>query len=487
MMWRARVGVNNKLSIIFYVSWLLLAAACFYFSISEALFAWLAGDEFILYQTYNNTGWLFSCTKYYYLNTTVNRISADFVGCLMAKNATMFSTPYLGWVCSRLIVYICIPIALSFFLKEIFKIPFKFSLIIALFLSAIVFFVLSNTGWYMYGFDLAIYGTATITFLILSALFPKSVENNHYFIAFCIFYAFNLMSHEGFLVVSGFYILLYGWYHYSFHNRLEKIKKSFPLMVKTVLSNHNSSINNIIADNYLRNTGDKRKLPAILDSIYDPKVPNSIAVRQKQWMDDIYSLYKVFPPEPCISVGSTKNTNGYCYHTYDVTNISKLLAHKKISNPTRIDFNETQNMEIKTPTDNCMVVVDKPTKGEHFIVSNTLSLNKGLNYLIFETKPTTSQLYLYIMGEKRNLFLPWLNSFSTSGTWGLFDNNNTLQPLFSQIENSPNMDKLKVIIYSDMPQKIHLRWQHGFMDKTFFKGFKRDTSSICKAEYGQIM
>ncbi len=234
-------AIRRHLPAIFYTICLILAIICFYFTISEALFSWFFPDELVASQTYHNLGGLWGCTKYYYLHTSINRLSADFGACFMAQTAALFSTPLMGWVFNRLIAYFLIPVSIAFLLKKITKIPLKFSLIAALIISTVALFLITastnaDTGPYSYGVDLAIYGTATITFFILITLFPKSIENKRYFSWFCVIYAVNLMSHEVFLVLSGFFLPLFAWYDYSLNRPTDK-KGSFTVFIKNVLHN----------------------------------------------------------------------------------------------------------------------------------------------------------------------------------------------------------------------------------------------------------
>lgn len=221
--------IQRYLSIVFYLICLILAAGCFYFSISEGLFAWFAPDELAVSSTYHNAG-LLGCINTYYLHTTINRISADLGICLMAKNAVLWGAPFMGWALSRLFFYALIPISMALVLKELVKIPFKFAVILALIISTIGLFILSDGIFYMFGLDLAIYATATITFFLLVALFPRSIENNLCYVLFCLVYSINLSSHEVFLPISGLFIPLFAWYHQAASDH----KQTLALWVKNI-------------------------------------------------------------------------------------------------------------------------------------------------------------------------------------------------------------------------------------------------------------
>lgn len=216
-----------SISGIFYLILLLLAVGCYYFSISDGLFYWFFPDELAASNAYNIYG-IWGCAKSYYLHTTINRITATIGICWMAQTASLFSTPFLGWVFARLIFYAFIPISITYVLKAICHIPLKFSLIIALILSAMALFLVSFDIYYMFGLDLAIYATATISFFVLVALFPSALKYPHYFVLFCIVFAINLNSHEIFLIISGFFIPLFAWYSHSiiepvYKNRLNPL------------------------------------------------------------------------------------------------------------------------------------------------------------------------------------------------------------------------------------------------------------------------
>ncbi len=219
---------------IFHAACLILAVLCFYFSISEALFMWFYPDELGPMNVLNGGTGIIGCTGSYYLHTSVNRLSADFGLCLMARTTEVFSSPYFGWIFSRLCFYGFIPLSISFLFNRIFSIEFKRSLILALILSSFAIFILTDGETnYMFGFSLAIYATATFSFFMLISLFTKSLKSDKHFVWFCIFYLLNLNSHEVFLAISGFFIPLYIWYAYP----REQYNQYRPLnaFIKTVL------------------------------------------------------------------------------------------------------------------------------------------------------------------------------------------------------------------------------------------------------------
>lgn len=211
--------IKFKLSPIQLIS-IFLAIACFYFSISDNLFVWFYPDEIVPVGTYNAYGF-WGCVKYYYLNTTINRFTADLGICALAQNITLFSSPFKGLVISRLFFFALIPISINSLLKSMLQISSKFGFIIACVLCSVTLFIISagagteDLAAYCFGLDLAIYAVATGTFFLLFALFEKSIHNNKYFFLFSVIYGLNLNSHEVFLVISGLLIPLFVWLQWS--------------------------------------------------------------------------------------------------------------------------------------------------------------------------------------------------------------------------------------------------------------------------------
>ncbi len=738
--------MRRCLPTIFYTICLILAIGCFYFTLSQGLFFWLHPDELILSQTYHTVGGLLACTKSYYLTTTINRLSADFSACLLAKGVTLFSTPYLGWIFGRLIVYVLITVSLAFALREVFKIPFILTLTATLLILTATLLAILHYGPCLYGLDLAIYGTATVSFFALITLFPKSIEKTRYFVGFCMAYAVNLTSHEIFLVISGFFIPLFAWHHYQLNHsigertsillfiknalRNKKVwilfaiyligalitilapgvgirqqtwpstgtlsegfvhailsveevvysvatlyvlvislfllgvifrlsaahpyspknkllcglllsapfiyllvagflvgitptlwggslrtepfrlvepllahfvtnthilsqggfyisrvlflyvglfldiflagffiagalknrahntatKKSWPVVTalfsmfivvflfnpdgvgsirifpafaqnpvdlshyspqknqemhpessiiqlispqnlalqtlsrtlfpKNNPGNHQHNITNILVNNYLK-AKQSGVIPAgTLDPIYDPTVTDSIAVKQTPWKDLMYALFRVFPEEPCLSFLGEPKPNFFCSNTLNETTEASLLTRKKMTALTPIQFDTTHGMKVKNRTVGCLQLTDIPIQGEHFITSNDISLSKGLYYFVFEAKPTDTELFLYIFGEKRNLFLNWLNS--PPSQWGKIGNNDSLVPIFSQVGSSSGLKTLRIVIYSAVDQRVHLRWQHGYASSMIYRGRVGNNSDLCTAKFGKL-
>jgi hypothetical protein len=201
---------------------LCISFLCFFFTVSKMLFFWIYSDELIANQTYNGLGY-FSCIKYYYLHTTINRIAADIGLCSMAGSTTFFDSPFIGWVLARLFFYLLIPVSIAFLLKNMGKLQYKHGLTAAFLICSLVFYMISDVAYNnLFGADLVIYGMATLTFFVLLGLFPKIIENKQSFVWFCVFYAFNLTSHEAMLVVSSAFLPLYAWHRYCYFRRVKE-------------------------------------------------------------------------------------------------------------------------------------------------------------------------------------------------------------------------------------------------------------------------
>lgn len=207
---------------LFYLMLLLLAIIFFYFSISGNLFVWIYPDEetaskvygIALANAHRHAPSLVRCAAEYYFTTTINRPSADLSLCILAKTASYFATPYLGWIFSRLIYFIMIPISIGISIKCLCQIPYKWSLIIALTVFSVVFFTISDYA-YVYGAGLSIYGTALISFLLLISVFERSLKGRKWFLFFSLLFIINLTSHEVFLVISSLFIPLYAWFYHK--------------------------------------------------------------------------------------------------------------------------------------------------------------------------------------------------------------------------------------------------------------------------------
>ncbi|PHQ78636.1 MAG: hypothetical protein COB66_08500 [Coxiella sp. (in: Bacteria)] len=215
---RSTLGAVTKFAVtsrvIFYIICFIFAAACFFFSLSAGLFMWLMPDEPAATHTYKTFG-LLGCTMNYYLHTPINRLSADFNVCTLAMTSTFFTSMYKGWVFARLMIYSLVPISIAYLLRQLMSVPFKSGLLIGLFVSAIAFFILNSLGYFIFGAGLSIYLGATITFFLLIALLPNSIENKKTFFLFCTVFAWNILCHESLLAVSGFIIPIFAWYRYQ--------------------------------------------------------------------------------------------------------------------------------------------------------------------------------------------------------------------------------------------------------------------------------
>ncbi len=103
---------------IFHAACLILAVLCFYFSISEALFMWFYPDELGPMNVLNGGTGIIGCTGSYYLHTSVNRLSADFGLCLMARTTEVFSSHILVGYSLDYVFMVLFPYLSHFYLIE---------------------------------------------------------------------------------------------------------------------------------------------------------------------------------------------------------------------------------------------------------------------------------------------------------------------------------------------------------------------------------
>lgn len=727
----------------FYLILLLIAVVSYYFSISDSVFYWLHPDEINPSNFYNVYGF-WGCVKSYYLNTTINRVSAGFGLCGMAKTATLFSTPFLGWVFARFIFYTLIPISFAYVLKEICSISLKFSLTIAYLVSAMSLFLISSDIYIMFGLDLAIYAMVTVSFFALVGLFPKALKQTRYFTLFCIFFAINLNGHEIFLTISGFFIPLFAWYSrssvklfynyklqwlallkdvfknkkiwilltiyilsvlaetlapgvkirqsiwpsngtffdglehmilsieemlyylskalwfliiifflgiltrwslkskkespylllYAFlfftpllylcitgfllgitpslwagslradsflwfepmlHNKrllnqggfairqnlflylglfldffllgffvMSKINRSFAVQVRIwpftaslfsvvmivfllhpdgngslkVLStlfeknthsnfhsiqqessnkpnfflnqffpsestintlgkslffprrrvvNHELSMINIRASDYLHSNYGKSLSLDVLSPIYDPMI-DGYKVAKNGWGKSIFDLYKlsVLPTQQCVSFSDKVKSKFTCHQAFGENHLRDALRNKKILPPLTISLTQPNNIEQTNKLGACEQWSDTLNTGEHYLTTG-IFLKKGFHFFILKAKPSKTQLYIYLTAEKVNILLPWLNFSDTAG-WSHFgEHKENLVPIFSQQETTSTSEKIKIVIYSPISQKVNLRWQHAYAGGTVYNGKKEITSTICGVKAGEIV
>ncbi len=210
-----RVSISSaaRCRAVFYLCCALLAAAAFYFTIAEALFAWFFPDEVNATNIVARNGF-FGCIYHYYWFTTINRLTSAAGVCLMAKPSIMFDSPWIGWVIARFLGYIAAPSSLAFLLKKTFDLPVVLSAALAFFICTAAFYIISDSAFYMFGLDLAIYAFSAATFFMLIPLAERMADGAKNFGLFCVFFALNLNSHEVFLAISALFIPYYFLYHY---------------------------------------------------------------------------------------------------------------------------------------------------------------------------------------------------------------------------------------------------------------------------------
>lgn len=219
----------------------ILSMLCFYFSINECLFDWFGPDELAAIASVKRRG-LIECSSNYYFNTTINRLSAAFGVCALAKNVLLFNSKYFGLILSRACYYFLIPFSVAVFLRHCLKIKNYLSYTLAFVTSSIAFFIISTLAETqsnihadsssLFGLDLAIYAMGTISYFLTMGLFFKSFKNNLYFTFFALCYAINLNSHEVFLITGGFIIVIYGW---CLHKELVSTSNDKFTVLKTLM------------------------------------------------------------------------------------------------------------------------------------------------------------------------------------------------------------------------------------------------------------
>ncbi len=231
---------KNKLSPIKYLmgavysGCFFLAAAGLYFSLSMELFTWVHPDELVAHSSYQLRGVL-GCTSYYYTDTTINRLGAALAVCSMANIADWIGTPYLGWAILRSAMYALIPLSLAIFFHKCLWISRSLSGISALLITSAVFFIIATPDNFIFGLDIAIYVTFTVTFYLLITYYSRGIEQKKRFVGFCILYALHLTSHEIALVLGAFFLPLYIWER---HGQAFNMQALFTMFKKTFNDRH---------------------------------------------------------------------------------------------------------------------------------------------------------------------------------------------------------------------------------------------------------
>lgn len=187
---------------------------------------------------------------------------------------------------------------------------------------------------------------------------------------------------------------------------------------------------------------------------------------------------------PFISELEDKVIYQYCVEN---ENLTQLIRNRMIADAKQIHFSNESGVRVKKDDLCAIEVTDQPVDGEHF-VAGEIQLLSGLNYFLFETLPTSAQLIIYLIGEKTSLLFPWVNSTLGAEKWSHFGDEYSLVGVFHQVGKAASkLEKLKLVIYSRIDQKIQLRWQHGANANTTYKGKIEQRSIICRAQYGYIV
>lgn len=197
------------------------------------------------------------------------------------------------------------------------------------------------------------------------------------------------------------------------------------------------------------------------------------------YLTQTYALAKCVP-------FAAPSQNTVCQNTFGEKKLFDILKTNQILNPVAITFDGTQGVATKQNTD-CIQLSDYPAAGEHFAVNENIQLSKGYNYFVFETKPTSTELYIYLIGYNSSILYSWLNAPIPEGGLSQFGDKNSIQPIFNQMEtdNTSHKERFKLVIFSPNNQVIKLRWQHGQDHTTIYKSTTH-ASDICLAELGYI-
>lgn len=114
-------------------------------------------------------------------------------------------------------------------------------------------------------------------------------------------------------------------------------------------------------------------------------------------------------------------------------------------------------------------------------------LSEGFHYFTFEVLPTTVPIYIYYITQPTSILVPWLNYIEGYENWTIQGDSYNLTPIFREGESSEQLEKLKIVLYSEFPQRVQVRLQHGFDTVTIYKGRERVHSTICKSLFGKII
>jgi len=188
---------------------------------------------------------------------------------------------------------------------------------------------------------------------------------------------------------------------------------------------------------------------------------------------------------PCIRWFAGPNQDpSECHGTLGGPELLALMRDKAPGPPQTLSLIQPQGMKSEVgPT--CTRLTDTPESGEHFVAGEPINLGKGWYYLSFDSVPTRTELYVYLIADKASILYPWLNLPATTPI-SSFGEPKLLETVFVQKETSPQQETLRLLIHSAIPQKVQVRWQHGKDSTTIYTGNEGMQSSICSAKFGQL-
>lgn len=216
-------------------------------------------------------------------------------------------------------------------------------------------------------------------------------------------------------------------------------------------------------------------------------------VDAEEWSTRIYHQSKVFKKNnhKCVSIKNGQETAKRNCSNYFLNKdlIGDIFNNQIKTDPMLMSFNTFNGVKkIARDDNNCIHLSETHSPGEHFITTNIIHLSKGYYYFVFEGKPTSTALFLFIMQDNHGRFmLPWFNNQTGYiGIWSKLGTIDSTIPVFSQVETTENRMKLKTLLYSASEQDINFRWQLGNEATTSYLGNPKNTSIVCNASYKKI-
>ena len=254
---------------------------------------------------------------------------------------------------------------------------------------------------------------------------------------------------------------------------------------------HESAIAAILIDRHLNAHRGSSVSTDIFNQIYDHIQEKGYLVSTTQpWIGQTYAIYGVRIPQHRYACTrwfrGPKQDLSVCYYTIGENKLLDLMSYKKPGHPQAIKMLHSEGMKRENSPKPCTQWSETPSSFEHYVAANPIELGKGWYYFVFDTEPTETEINLYLISDKASLLLSWLNQSGSQGKWNNLGEHKHLEPVFVQAEVLPQLVNLSVLIYSAMPQKVQVRWQHGRDGTTIYEGTEKSQSRICAAHFGQL-